>query len=108
MNTPSQPKYPRINVRWFPEAGSGMEPEDNRGILVADNAALYRSEDGRTALGLVEPADKADSYRIKGADLVLLSRESLPKLADRLSGMTALQYLISLVPRFDCPEELHV
>ncbi|WP_419885200.1 hypothetical protein [Paenibacillus sp. B-A-8] len=85
-----------------------MEPEDSLGILVTDNAALYRSEDGRTALGIVEPADKADSYRIKGADLVLLSRESLPKLADRLTGMTTLQYLLSLVPRFDCPEELHV
>lgn len=104
---PSQSKYPRINVRWIPEDG-GVEPEDSRGILVADNAALYRSEDSRTALGIVEPADKADSYRIKGVDLVLLSRESLPKLADRLTGITALQYLISLVPRFDCPEELSV
>ncbi|AIQ13647.1 hypothetical protein [Paenibacillus durus] len=105
---PSQSKYPRVKIRWIPEAGSGMDPETYNGILVADNASLYRSQDGRTALGIVEPADMAGSYRIKGADLVLLSRESLPKLAELLSGMTALQYLLSLVPRFDCPDELHV
>lgn len=102
--------FPRVKVRWIPEGeGHGMEPEDFRGIMVADNAALYRLESGNAALGIVEPiAEEPGVYRIVGADLSLLNRMSLPKLARYLLDMTALELLTKLLPRHDCPEELPI
>lgn len=109
MTAQSQPKpYPRAKFRWIAEPDSGMTDELFSGILVTGNAGLYRVQDGNAALGIVEPTEDSGVYRIVGADLTLLNTGSLSKLAQRLTNMTGLQLLLSLVPRFDCPEELPI
>ncbi len=101
---PSQSKYPRINVRWIPEDGS-MGPETFNGILVP-GGALYRVQDGNASLGIVEPTEEPGVYRLVGADLTLLNKGSLSKLAQHLTEMSGLQLLLSIVPHVLCPEEI--
>ncbi|MNC55910.1 hypothetical protein D3C75_1054750 [compost metagenome] len=98
--------YPRIKVRWFAADGA-MEPETFRGILVP-GGALYRVQDGNAALGTVVPTDDPGVYRLVGADVTLLNKGSLTKLAERLANMTAVQLLLSIVPHGHCPDELPI
>ncbi|MEK4061692.1 MULTISPECIES: hypothetical protein [unclassified Paenibacillus] len=108
MTNSSRPKYPRVKIRWIPGGENhGMEPETFRGILLP-GGALYRVQDGNAALGIVEPTDEPGVYRLVGADITLLNKGSLSKLAQRLTDMTALQLLLSIVPHVNCPEELPI
>lgn len=101
---PSQSKYPHVKIRWVPEDG-GMEPETFRGILVP-GGALYRVQDGNASLGIVQPTEEPGVYRLVGADITLLNKGSLSKLAQRLTEMSGLQLLLSIVPHVHCPDEI--
>jgi hypothetical protein len=98
--------YKSAKFRWIPQADSGMDPEKFSGILVTDRAGLYRVQDGNAALGIVEPTGEGDVYRIVGADFTLLNTGSLSKLAQRLTEMSGLQLLLSIIPHVLCPDEI--
>ncbi|OMD92406.1 hypothetical protein BSK49_03765 [Paenibacillus odorifer] len=105
MNTPYQPKP--IRILWEAEPDSGWEDDYFDGILVRDYGALYRSN--RNAwLALVEPTETAGLYRIDGADLQLISKEPLEDIARMLSEMSALDYLLKVMPDVMLPDEMPI
>ncbi|MFC6652090.1 hypothetical protein ACFTAO_12675 [Paenibacillus rhizoplanae] len=105
MNTQYQPKP--VRLLWEAEPDSGWTDDYFDGLLVRDNGALYYYE-GNPWLAVVEPTETAGLYRIDGADLQLTSKKPLKEIFRMLSGMSALDYLLKVMPDVMMPDEMPI
>jgi hypothetical protein len=105
MNTPYQPKP--VRLLWEAEPDSGWNDEYFDALLVRDNGALYYYE-GNPWLAVVEPTETAGLYRIDGPDLQLISKKPLKEIFQMLSGMSALDFLLKVMPDVMMPDEMPI
>lgn len=97
--------FPKIKLLWAAEPESGWEDEYIDAIQVREDGALYRYDD-RACLTLIEPTDTPGLYRIDGADLPMITDASLEDVARALMGMSALEYLLKVLPNVMLPDEI--
>lgn len=97
----------KIRLLWEAEPDSGWTDDYFDAILVRENGALYHYE-GNACLALVEPTDTDGLYRIDGADLTLISHDPLEDIARQLNEMSALDYLLKIMPDVMLPDELPI
>ncbi|OME21570.1 MULTISPECIES: hypothetical protein [Paenibacillus] len=105
MNTPFQHKP--IKILWEAEPDSGWDDEYFDGILVRDNGALYHYK-GNACLAIVAPTETDGLYRIDGADLPLFSKKPLKEIFRMLSEMSALDFLLKVMPYVMLPDEMPI
>lgn len=97
----------KIRLLWEMEPDSGWEDEYFDGILVRDNGAMYHYE-GKVCLAIVEPTATDGLYRIDGPDQILMTRAPLEDVARLLNEMTALDYLMKVIPKVMLPDEMPI
>lgn len=105
MSTPYQPKP--VRLLWEAEPDSGWIDEYFDALLVRENGALYIYE-GNPCLALVEPTETAGLYSIDGADLQLVSKKPLKEIFRMLSEISALDFLLKVMPDVMMPDEMPI
>ncbi|OMD33561.1 hypothetical protein [Paenibacillus odorifer] len=97
-----------IRIVWKAEPDSGWADDYYTGILVRDNGALYHNQ-GSACLAIVAPTETDGLYRIDDDDVLpLITRDPLEDVARLLNEMSALDYLLKVMPVVMLPDAMPI